>query len=100
MDAVSKLALDRLRQGHATRADEIATKVNPPSTTAQRLGAPFNPGDRVFDTGGGFSGTVEASPTPAPGGSALVYFRTDTGQLFATTPDKLIPRPTPPAGRP
>lgn len=99
MDAISRAVLERLRQGGETRAAEIAARVRPPTTTAARIGLPFAPGDRVFDTVSGSIGIVEASPIALNADLALVYVRTDAGGLLVRGASQLVARPTPPAGR-
>ena len=99
MDANSRAVLERMRQGQASRAAEITQRASPPSTTADRIGAPLQPGDRVFDTVTGERATVTSGPIATMGLQQQVNIQFEDGETAVRRVAQLLRRPTPPAGR-
>jgi hypothetical protein len=65
-------------------------------TAATRVGAPYLPGERVFDSVSGQDGAVVACSRASAPGAASVCVRLDDGTSVARQPEQLIGRPTPP----
>jgi hypothetical protein len=99
VDEISRAVLERMRQGAASRAAEIADRVNPPATTADRIGAALTPGDRVFDTVTGASATVASAPIMSLGLQQQVTIRFADGSMSPRRVAQVIRRPTPPEAR-
>jgi hypothetical protein len=90
----SSSLLDRLAAARQERERELAATRRAPVTAEQRLGLPFTPGDRVFDTLSGSHGRVaRVDPAPA-GGSIAVLVQLDDGMIVTREPSTLIDRPS------
>jgi len=88
--------LDRLAASRLARGAELAAARRAPVSAEQRLGLPFAPGARVFDTLSGLSGRV-ARVDPAPAGGAIAALvQLDDGMIVTRDPATLIERPSRP----
>lgn len=83
-------------QNRAARQDSLDTSAPTLATAATRVGAPYLPGEQVFDSVSGKDGTVSACSRVGPAGSVLVCVRLEDGSIVTRPPEQLIGRPTPP----
>lgn len=85
---------ERLRQARAAQSRATLNSLSREGSAAARLGLPFLPGDRVFDTASGFEGVVADCVTTGQTGQLRLCVTLGDGRSVERTVAQLIARPS------